>query len=386
MLTRRNFLQWASFCLPAAAVFAETIKILKNEDSSWTLGPFIRVHEKAPVLIPRAKSVFSCPMRKEMVHWEDKDLLCAAAVVRDNSLWLLYRAEDSTGGNAGRRQQPGWGTSRIGLARTEDGVHFTRHPEPVLFPAEDSMKEYEWDGGCQDPRIAEDENGVYYMTYTAFDAKKARLAVATSTDLVHWNKHGLAFERAFDGKYKDMYSKSGSIVSRRIGGRFVATKIDGQYWMYFGETTIFIASSRNLIDWSPVEGSSGELLPVIERRPGFFDSDFCEPGGPAILGKKGILLIYNGAYEDHKREANRRHMVTATGQALLDANHPAHLRERSAHEFFRPETSWELKGQTDAVVFNESLAPFKDKWLFYYGAADSGIGLASSPMARDSAW
>ena len=39
-----------------------------------------------------------------------------------------------------------WGrTCRIGLADSEDGIHFTRHPQPVLYPNNDPWKEYEWE-------------------------------------------------------------------------------------------------------------------------------------------------------------------------------------------------------------------------------------------------
>ena len=77
-------------------------------------------------------------------------------------------------------------TSRIGLAISDDGLHFSKQPEPVFYPMEDSMKKYEWKGGVEDPRIAESEEGVYILTYTAYDGKTARLCLATSTDLLHW--------------------------------------------------------------------------------------------------------------------------------------------------------------------------------------------------------
>ena len=33
------------------------------------------------------------------------------------------------------------------VGQSEDGVHFDRHPEPVLYPDDDAWKEYEWEGG-----------------------------------------------------------------------------------------------------------------------------------------------------------------------------------------------------------------------------------------------
>ena len=75
-------------------------------------------------------------------------------LVRHDTLFLLYRAEDSIGKYAG--------TSRIGLAYSTDGLHFTKHPLPVFYPGNDSLKKYEWEGGCEDPRIVEDDNGQYF--------------------------------------------------------------------------------------------------------------------------------------------------------------------------------------------------------------------------------
>src|SRR5262245_43081259 len=198
------------------------------DEVSWTLGPFTREDAANPCLTPTTSATFICPVRQPTVAWEAKDVFNPAAVVRDGKVYLLYRAEDTVGRFAG--------TSRIGLAESADGRSFTRRPEPVLYPDNDFMNVYEWEGGCEDPRIVEDEQGRYYLTYTAFDGRLARLAVAVSTDLVHWEKHGLAFGRTSGGKYADVWSKSGAIICRRAGDRLIATRINGSYWMYWGES------------------------------------------------------------------------------------------------------------------------------------------------------
>ncbi len=60
-------------------------------------------------------------------------------------------------------------TSRLGLAESADGIHFTRRAEPVFFPAEDDQKAREWPGGVEDPRIVEREDGTYVLTYTQWN-------------------------------------------------------------------------------------------------------------------------------------------------------------------------------------------------------------------------
>src|SRR5687767_12373288 len=213
-----------------------------NEPSGWELLPFVKADSVNPVLVPDSTATFICPVRQQAVKWEEKDVFNPAALVRNDTVFLLYRAEDKIGKFAG--------TSRIGLAWSTDGLRFTKHPVPVLYPDNDDSKKYEWEGGCEDPRIVEDEKGTYYMTYTAYDGDKARLLIATSTDLYHWTKHGLAFsiemERTKTGIYLDMkniWSKSGSIVCKYVNGKAVATKINGKYWMYWGDTNIFLALS-----------------------------------------------------------------------------------------------------------------------------------------------
>src|SRR5215216_4999201 len=181
-------------------------EVSKGEDSaSWQLRPFVKADSVNPVLRPDSTAIFNCPLVKAPVRWEEKDVFNPAAIVRNDTLFLLYRAEDKIGRYAG--------TSRVGIAYSTDGLHFKKHPVPVLYPDEDAYKKLEWEGGCEDPRIVQHENGTYILTYTAYDGDKARLLVASSKDLYHWTKHGHVFAKAYNGKYVDKWSKSGSIVS-----------------------------------------------------------------------------------------------------------------------------------------------------------------------------
>jgi len=216
-----------------------------SSNKSWTLGPFVKVDSVNPIMGAVDSVAFMGPVQKIMVKWEAKDVFNPAAVVRNGKVYLLYRAEDSIGKLAG--------TSRIGLAVSNNGLTFKRFPKPVLYPENDQYKKYEWDGGTEDPRVVQDDSGTYYMTYTAWNGNRTRLFVATSKDLVNWTKHGSVFRKAYNGKYFSIFTKSGAIVCRRVGDKFVATKINGKYWMFFGDTNIYIAYSDDLINWTPIE-------------------------------------------------------------------------------------------------------------------------------------
>src|SRR3989454_8087961 len=117
-------------------------------------------------------------------------------------------------------------------------------------------------------RSVEAEDSTYVLTYTQWNRDVPRLAVATSRDLIHWDKHGPAFARMVNGKYRNLESKSGAILTRVDGNRVIATKLDGKYWMYFNVPDILIATSDNLADWTPLEDANGKLVKVLSPRPG----------------------------------------------------------------------------------------------------------------------
>ncbi len=356
----------ALFVLMVTATDAQT----DASSSSWLLGPFVKQDSVNPVLQPRRESVFNCPVRESPVRWEAKDVFNPAAVVRNDTVFLLYRAQDSIGRPAG--------TSRIGLAWSTDGRRFTRTPFPVLYPDQDFMKPYEWEGGCEDPRIVEDERGSYIMTYTSFDGETARLCVAVSTDLYHWRKEGPAFGRTSGGKYTDLWSKSGAIITRRVGDRNIAMRISGRFWMYWGESNVYIATSTDLIHWKPAEQDNGDLFIAFGPRDGFFDSDIVEPGPPATLTDQGILLIYNSKNSESVGDRDLPPGTYTAGQILADSTNPSRFLRRSYTPFFKPDRPYELKGQVNYVCFLEGLVHFKHEWLLYYGTADSRIAVAAA--------
>jgi predicted GH43/DUF377 family glycosyl hydrolase len=233
------------------------------------------------------------------------------------------------------------------------------------------MKRYEWEGGVEDPRIVESADGQYVMTYTAYDGNLARLCLATSPDLQNWTKHGLVLK----GKYTDTWSKSGAIVARQQGEKIVAEKIGDKYWMYFGDTDLFMASSFDLINWEPLE-ENGKLKSVLKPRPGYFDSRLVESGPYALLTDKGILLLYNGMNLDEGGDTTLAKGAYCAGQALFDSNDPSQLVDRLEKNFLRPDQPYEMEGQINQVCFIEGMVPFKGKWYLYFGTADSRIAVA----------
>lgn len=360
---RLHFSLWVLVFIPAQ-LFAQ--------EKPWMLGPFERLPDARPIIQKDSTTTFQDPMTGNTVAWESMATFNPAAIVKDDTIRVLYRAEEKLG-----EKEIGGHTSRIGMAVSADGTTYQRQTEPVFYPDQDNQRKFEWPGGVEDPRIIETEDGTYVLTYTQWNRKVPRLAIATSPDLTTWTKHGPVFEDYDNGKYHQQETKSGAIVTKLVDGKLVAAKINGKYWMYFGVPHVWLASSDDLLDWTPVEDYTGALAPVLSPRPGYFDSWLVEAGPPPVLTDDGIVVLYNAGNSQNIGEEALGNRVYTGGQALFDAQEPWKLLDRSDEPFIRPELPFEKSGQyQDGTTFVEGLVYFKDAWYLYYGTADSMVGVA----------
>ncbi len=340
----------------------------------WTIGPFSRPTSE-PIITPNPASTMHDPASNKIVHWEALNTFNPAAIVKDGKLLVLYRAEDNTGA-----MKIGGHTSRLGLASSDDGIHFQRLPEPVFFPDHDSQESREWPGGVEDPRLVEGPNGVYVLTYTQWNRKRASLGIATSTDLRHWTKYGPAFPNSTGPEYRNY--KSAGIVTTLEDGRLKAAKINGKYWMYWGERRIHAATSPDLVHWTAIEDRPNHPVVLLKRRSGHFDSAFPEVGPPAVLTSKGIVLIYNGKNGNGDGAKDIDPGAYSGGQALFSADNPLKLLDQTNAPFFKPERPFERSGQyPTGTTFLEGLVYFHNAWFLYYGCADSLTGVAKSEQS-----
>lgn len=345
-----------------------------NPKSPWITG--FEKPEQNPIMEADSTFTFIDPIKNEKVAWQKADVFNPAALVKDDTVFMFFRAEDNPKAYLGGR------VSRIGLAWSIDGMNFNKLPEPVLYPDSSAYLQWDYPGGCEDPRVVKRVDGTYVMTYTSWNQDIARLSIASSQNLKHWKKHGPALQIAFEGKFLDTWSKSGSIVCERVGDELIATKINGKYWMYFGERGVNLAWSEDLINWTPLQNDAGELAIVMDTRQGKFDSFLTEPGPPALITESGILLLYNGknglpSDSTIIADPNIPIETYCGGQALFDLNDPSKFITRMDNPFICPSLPHELTGQYAAgTTFLEALVPFKGKWYLYYGTADSFVGVA----------
>ena len=284
-----------------------------------------------------AERLTAAPVLSPQPGWMSYGVFNAAAIEVKGKTVLLFRAQDERH------------TSRIGYAEATDGLHFTVRTEPVLSPD----AEYEKNGGVEDPRLVQID-GIYYLTYTGYDLHSAQLCLATSTDLIHWERKGVILP-AYKGTWNEQWTKSGTIVPNKIAGK---------WWMYYlgtrkGRDYMGLAESDDLLHWRDATKE-----PVLPRRVGAFDSRVMEPG-VLFVTDLGILMIYNGADE---------RLVYGPGWALFDKEHPERVIARSEKAFVSPRLRWEKVGNVPNVIFVEGAVGVPGKMVVYYGAADKYIG------------
>lgn len=249
--------------------------------------------------------------------------------------------------------------STVGLADSNDGVHFTNHRRLVV-------PEHDWEKyGCEDPRVVK-LNNKYFIFYTAlsrhpFTAEGIKVAVAISRDLeTIEEKHTVT---TFNAKAMTLFPE----------------KIDGKIWALLSVNTdlppakICLASFDREEDiWSPAYWTKWYpnfkkySLP-LERS----NNDQVEVGAPPLKTKHGWLVIYS-----HIRNYFAGQPLFGVEAVLLDLNNPQKIIGRTETPLLTPEEYYERMGTIPNVVFPTG-ALVKGDWIYlYYGAADTTCALA----------
>ena len=116
----KAFLVLFSFLSLVACSEVSHKKMEDPQSESWAFPFFQKVDSINPILNPTQSLSFTDPITNSKVFWEERNVLNPAAIVKNDTVFMLYRAQDQ------------WGTSRIGLAYSTDGLHFEKEL-PLCF-------------------------------------------------------------------------------------------------------------------------------------------------------------------------------------------------------------------------------------------------------------
>jgi beta-1,2-mannobiose phosphorylase / 1,2-beta-oligomannan phosphorylase len=315
--------------------------------------------------------------------FENEDVLNPGAIQIDDKVHLFYRAVSK--GNH----------SSIGYCRLNGPLTVEeRHDVPLIFPQCD----YEAHG-IEDARITQID-GLYYLTYTAFDGINALGALATSTDLVHFEKQGIitaqityddfrrlaACKCALNEKYARfndrnrlvqnsdkkvlLWDKNLIFFPRRINGKL--------YFMHRIKPDIQIACVPEIADlnkayWENYFLHFCDNIAMTSKHS--HEISYIGGGCPPIETDKGWLIIYHGVYD------TTHGYVYSACAALLDLENPLKEIARLPYPLFKPEEHWELLGEVNNVCFPTGTALFGDTLYIYYGAADERVACASVSLS-----
>jgi len=363
----------------------------------WEI-PFSKVDDFVLSVMPgESDRTFFDPLLGREVKWE-QDVYCPTFTVVDGRLWCVYRA---------------WGEDeqwRLGLAWSEDGRNFSRHPEPPLFakPSDKFLGELlELPGhsvSYGDSRIFQAEDGTVYLFFNYFShgvVNDQELAIATTRDFKTWKVHGRAFagEAAKD---REVVPQSAprrfphpAIVTELKGDRLVVKKIRGKYWMYLnvlatkGPYLFTMATSDDMLNWRILRNEEGGLVEPMATRPGYFDSRYIDTTA-AVVRDDGILLIYNGINAEASKGGHPQLKPSAhyPAQVLFASDAPHRLLRRSETPFKGGDPALE----SQPIVFwsaplyeSWSLVPWRGELLLYWNHSFGrrAVGLWKAPIQRN---
>jgi len=325
------------------------------QKASWALGPFVKFHGN-PILSPTPGA------------WDegryDGGVHNGAVVVRDGRFYYVYRGEKPI--DVSLKTDIDY-ICDIGLATSEDGVHFTKETacSPFFRTGADHRYSYE------DVNLVE-YGGTYYLFCNQWDWERqddhrvSGTFLATSPDLLHWRKHGIVFPGA------DRTHRNGVVLQ---DGHNRPVRVNGKFVMYINDG--IIAYSDDLLHW--------ESHQVKQSWPGgegcFALAEF------SAEHPERIILFTGGHHTGH---------FYAVGEVLFSKSDPEaplaylprpalYAEPRFAFEsgLTATEPHRPISTFRDCIFFN-GLTLHEGKWWLYYGGSEYYTCLATADAGAHS--
>jgi predicted GH43/DUF377 family glycosyl hydrolase len=245
--------------------------------------------------------------------------------------------------------------SRIGIAR----VKFNEKGDPAgverLGIALEPEADYELHpngGGCEDPRITFIEPlQLYLMAYAAFSSQGPRIALASSKDIFHWTRLGLARFGDYQGlEFAGVDDKDACLfpvsIPNPAGHPALAMIHRPLFEGTRPEETACHACPRTV---NPDRESMWISYCPVHPELGVFESHHrlatpVEPwerlkigaGTPPVLTPYGWMIFYHGVSETAEAAGDRHPLCYSAGVMVLSQEHPQIVRYRSAEPVLTP--------------------------------------------------
>lgn len=318
-------------------------------------------------------------LEKTNFEFENEGVLNPATIRIGDSVHMFYRAVRN--GNY----------SSIGHCRFDGPLTLSERSELPIMVSETETESH----GIEDPRIVKID-GLYYLTFTAYDGVNAQGALAISEDLLLFKRCGIVVPHITYAKFVHLAESAGKVNEKYYRNHtFYYQDADPEKKMLLWDKNVIffprrindklvflhrirpgiqIVSVQELSDltpefWDDYIARFHEHIVLDPKHK--HELSYIGGGCPPIETPHGWLLIYHGVKTTSKGN------VYSACAALLDLNDPCKELARLPYALFSPEYKWELEGEVDNVVFPTGTAVFGDTLFIYYGAADEHIACAS---------
>lgn len=290
----------------------------------------------------------------------DTALVFNAGVAKFNGKYVMIFRNDY-GSLEDRTIEPHH-TTDLGIAFSEDGLHWQAGPKPVFkLHDEEIIRAY-------DPRLTV-LDGRCYMCFAVDTKHGIRGGIAVTDDLEHFDILSLSTP-----DLRNMV-----LFPEKIGGSYV--RLERPFTVYgrggVDRFDTWISHSPDLVYWG-----RSELLLAVEQVP--FANDKIGPAAPPVKTNKGWLTTFHAVDIDSSRgkngwEAAWKKRYTA-GIMLLDLDDPHKIVGMSKEPLMAPEAAYETDGGfRNNVIFPGGMILEPDGEVkIYYGAADTVECLATA--------
>ncbi|MHB8573250.1 MAG: glycoside hydrolase family 130 protein [Candidatus Dormibacteria bacterium] len=300
--------------------------------------------------------------------------------------------------------------SRIGMSRVrmENGEPAALDRLGIALEPEEPYELRPDGGGCEDPRVTWVEPvSSYLMTYTAVGPSGPRVALAASSDLVHWNRLGrvrFVTDTDEDHVFHSVDNKDALMFPVAVPGPHGEPSLAIIHRPLFpgtephelahqgSERVVNLQLESMWISYHHLERSLDDPSRVVEFHHHHrlaspvndWESLKIGGGAPPVLTRLGWLVIYHGVCEEPSSD-DQKHVRYSAGAMVLDPADPRRILYRSSSPILTPDAPGEAVGTVHNVVFPTGVdvrtdLGRADRVDVYYGMADYRIGVATMTL------